>query len=97
MTGMREQEVIADSGGQTISGGSGEIGIRQAWQGGLEANAKVLDGHPRITVAEYAKNWGANLNVVGSHGYCGVDRFMLGSVAESVAIYAHCCVEVLRE
>lgn len=40
---------------------------------------------------------GADLIVMGSHGCRGVDRMMLGSVSESVAIHAHCSVEVIRE
>jgi hypothetical protein len=33
---------------------------------------------------------------VGSHGRHGFDRFALASVSESVAMNAHCSVEVLR-
>ncbi len=53
-------------------------------------------GDPRIVVLEEAKEWGADLIVMGSHGRRGFDRMMLGSVSESVAIHAHCSVEVIR-
>lgn len=36
------------------------------------------------SVAEEAKNWGADLIVVGTHGRRGVDRFLMGSGAEQV-------------
>jgi nucleotide-binding universal stress UspA family protein len=36
------------------------------------------------------------LIVLGSHGRHGLDRMLMGSVSESVALYAHCSVEVVR-
>jgi nucleotide-binding universal stress UspA family protein len=36
------------------------------------------------------------LLVVGSHGLHGLDRVLLGSVSEAVAMHAHCSVEVIR-
>lgn len=36
-------------------------------------------------VAAEAERWGADLLVLGTHGRRGVSRFLLGSVAESVA------------
>jgi nucleotide-binding universal stress UspA family protein len=54
-------------------------------------------GDARQVILEEAKDWGADLIVVGSHGYNGIDRLMLGSVSESVAMHAHCSVEVIRE
>ena len=53
-------------------------------------------GDARESILDEAKKWGADLIVVGSHGYSGVSRFMLGSVSESVAMHAHCSVEVIR-
>jgi nucleotide-binding universal stress UspA family protein len=63
---------------------------------------KVLDdeaaeiGEPRAVILETAKNWGADLIVLGSHGRNGMDRFLMGSVSEAVAIHAECSVEVVR-
>ena len=54
-------------------------------------------GDPRIVVLDEAKQWGADLIVMGSHGRRGFDRILLGSVSESVAIHAHCSVEVIRK
>jgi nucleotide-binding universal stress UspA family protein len=36
------------------------------------------------------------LIVVGSHGRKGLQRFLLGSVAELVARHADCSVEIVR-
>ncbi len=43
-----------------------------------------------------ADHWQADLIVMGSHGRRGFDRLVLGSVSESVAMHAHCSVEVVR-
>ena len=53
-------------------------------------------GNPRVLILDQAKEWGANLIVLGSHGRRGMERLMLGSVSETVAIYAHCSVEIIR-
>ena len=67
------------------------------------AGMKVLDdqaielGEPRTVILDTAKTWGANLIVLGSHGRRGMDRFLMGSVSEAVAIHAECSVEVIRK
>jgi nucleotide-binding universal stress UspA family protein len=67
------------------------------------ARMKVLDdqaielGEPRAVTLDTAKTWGADLIVLGSHGRRGMDRFLLGSVSEAVAIHAHCSVEIIRK
>ena len=55
------------------------------------------DGDPRPTILDVAKEWEADLIVLGSHGRRGFDRVLLGSVSESVSMHAHCSVEVVRE
>ncbi|HMD42893.1 MAG TPA: universal stress protein [Candidatus Acidoferrum sp.] len=53
-------------------------------------------GDARALILEVAKEWQADLIVLGSHGRRGLDRLIMGSVSESVAIYAHCSVEIVR-
>lgn len=62
----------------------------------LEVEAAPV-GNARVFILEVAKEWAADLIVVGSHGRRGLDRLIMGSVSESVAIYAHCSVEVVRK
>ena len=64
--------------------------------GGLAVETAVRDGDPRACIVDEAKEWGADLIVVGSHGYTGVKRWLLGSVAQSVVSHAPCSVEVVR-
>ena len=53
-------------------------------------------GDPRVILLDEANAWGADLIVLGSHGRHGIDRLLIGSVSESVAMHAHCSVEVIR-
>ena len=53
-------------------------------------------GSPRTVILDEAENWGADLIVVGSHGYRAWERFLLGSVSQSVVSHAKCSVEVVR-
>jgi nucleotide-binding universal stress UspA family protein len=64
---------------------------------GLNVEMVVRDGDPRSVIVDEAKEWSANLVVVGSHGYTGVKRWLLGSVAHSVVSHAPCSVEVVRK
>jgi nucleotide-binding universal stress UspA family protein len=63
---------------------------------GLETTTAVLHGHPRTDIPKYAKEWGANFLVVGSHGYSALTRFVMGSVAQAAVRHAPCSVEVVR-
>ncbi len=53
-------------------------------------------GDPRAVILDQAKACGADLIVLGSHGWRGVDRVLMGSVSEYVAVHAPCSVEVIR-
>lgn len=47
-------------------------------------------------IVSFAKKNGHDHIVVGSHGHKGLQRLVLGSVAESVVAEAHCPVTVVR-
>jgi nucleotide-binding universal stress UspA family protein len=57
---------------------------------------EFLPGPPRSVILDEAGSWGADLIVVGSHGYRAWERFLLGSVSQSVVSHAKCSVEVVR-
>ncbi|NQV28270.1 MAG: universal stress protein [Rhodopirellula sp.] len=56
----------------------------------------VQVGNPGLKIADYAKESSAELIVMPSHGYHGLRRILLGSVAERVLHHAECPVLVLR-
>jgi len=64
---------------------------------GLALESRVRRGDPSHEIVEEAKSWGADLIVVGSHGRTGMQRLLLGSVAEQVVRHAPCSVEVVRQ
>lgn len=51
---------------------------------------------PASAILTVAEQDDADLIVLGSHGRRGLDRLILGSVSETVALHAHCSVEVVR-
>jgi nucleotide-binding universal stress UspA family protein len=63
---------------------------------GLSVETAVREGDPRTAIVDAADEWHADLIVVGSHGRTGLERLVLGSVAQAVVAHAHCSVEVVR-
>lgn len=56
----------------------------------------VQIGTPLTEIVNAAKDWPADLIVIGSHGRGGIARALLGSVAEGVMRHAPCPVLVVR-
>lgn len=56
----------------------------------------VQIGTPVAEIVSAAKDWPADLIVIGSHGRGGIRRALLGSVAEGVLRHASCPVLVVR-
>jgi nucleotide-binding universal stress UspA family protein len=63
---------------------------------GLGVSKLVVSGIPKWRLVDEAKDWESNLIVMGSHGRRGITRLLLGSVSESVAMHAHCSVDIVR-
>lgn len=62
-----------------------EVALLETW-GGLLAKAVVED----------AAKWGADLMIMGTHGYGGLTHMLLGSVAEGVVRHSHIPVLLVR-
>ena len=63
---------------------------------GFNVTSTLDEGDPKSKIIDVASEWNADLIVLGSHGRRGMDRFLMGSVAESVARHANCSVEIVR-
>ncbi len=61
-----------------------------------EVEVVVETGSPGTIILRRAQEWGADMVVVGSHGYFGMRRFLMGSVSQRVASEAHCSVRIAR-
>jgi nucleotide-binding universal stress UspA family protein len=55
-----------------------------AKESGVEADKVVLEGNPGEEILRYAEQHGVSIIVMGNVGRTGLDKFLLGSVAEKV-------------
>jgi nucleotide-binding universal stress UspA family protein len=62
----------------------------------VRVTSRALEGLPHEVIVREAEDWGADLIVLGSHGYGRIGRALLGSVAAAVAVEAPCAVEIIR-
>lgn len=62
-----------------------------------KVETKVSTGSPREMIIEEAKDWGADLIVVGSHGYGFWGRMLIGSVSDAVIHHSPCSVLVVKD
>ena len=60
------------------------------------ASITVRVGQPSHEICEFAKEIVADLIVITTHGYHGMKRMLLGSVAEGVIRHADCDIVVIR-
>ena len=63
---------------------------------GFRVSEAVERGDPKVHIIDQAAKWGADLIVLGSHGWKGMNRFLMGSVSEAVARHAGCSVQIVR-
>ena len=64
----------------------------------VEVELQVVPDHaPAKAICEYAETYGVDLIVVGSHGRGGMERWLIGSVAERVVRHAATNVYVVRQ
>jgi nucleotide-binding universal stress UspA family protein len=63
---------------------------------GIEVKEVLLEGHPSSEIIKFAENNGIDLIVMGTLGKTGIDRFLMGSVAEKVVRQSKVPVLVVR-
>ena len=63
---------------------------------GIPVAHVFLEGDPAAEIARYAADARADVIVIGTHGRTGVDRLVMGSVAERVMREAPCSVLVVK-
>jgi nucleotide-binding universal stress UspA family protein len=61
-----------------------------------QVHAENAADSPAWAIILKAEEWGADLIVVGSHGYSALGRWVLGSVSQTVLTHARCSVRVAR-
>jgi nucleotide-binding universal stress UspA family protein len=55
-----------------------------------------MSGRSADAIIEIARDKNADLVVLGSHGRTGLERLLMGSVAERVIVLASCAVLVVK-
>lgn len=63
---------------------------------GREVFSEVQLGFPKKAIPALARDWGADLVMVGSRGQGALSRLLLGSVAQAALRSAPCSVEIVR-
>jgi nucleotide-binding universal stress UspA family protein len=98
---------VYNADGTTTPGSQGDEGAaRRYWRDQLEQIRPVdpripvrhvfLEGDPAGEIVRYARDAGMDLIVMGTHGRTGLDRLLMGSVAEKVLRDASCSVLVVK-
>ncbi len=98
---------VTPPGASSVAGASIDESIRQLSQelerrldvekakldtGGRPIATRLVDGAPFRTIVDVAEELKANLIVMGTQGRTGVQRLLVGSVAERVVRFAPCPV-----
>ena len=63
---------------------------------GIPVHHVLLDGDPATEIVQYARDASMDLVVMGTHGRTGLERMLLGSVAEQTLREAPCSVLVVK-
>jgi nucleotide-binding universal stress UspA family protein len=69
---------------------------RKASARGVEVDYDAYEGDPADVILDAAREYGADLIVVGNKGMTGATRYLLGSVPNKVSHHAPCSVMVVR-
>lgn len=67
-----------------------------ATEHGVRSRAVLREGPPTAELLDCAKEEGADLIVIATHGYTGLKHMLLGSTAEQVVRHACCPVLTIR-
>lgn len=69
---------------------------RQALQRGIKTDDRAQVGDPGVRICQMAREWEANLVVLGRRGHQGISEVLLGSVSNYVLHHAPCSVLVVQ-
>jgi nucleotide-binding universal stress UspA family protein len=88
-------ERTAEAQAQSVVGKAADR-IHKQQGDNLRVIAQVIRGHAKHEITSEAEDWGADLILMGSHGYRGLTKLWLGSVSQAVSSHARCSVEIAR-
>jgi nucleotide-binding universal stress UspA family protein len=82
-------QVLEEEGKRAMENAGGLVGD-------LNAECLLLAGKPAPEIIRFAEENGVDLIVIGTKGKTGIERLLLGSVAENIIRSAHCPVLVVK-
>lgn len=88
-------EQLLKSTQQTVEGIAATAAARLRGRG-LQVSYTVGRGSPAQEIVREAKEWGADLILMGTHGHTGLSKLLIGSVAQKVLADAHCSVGIMK-
>jgi nucleotide-binding universal stress UspA family protein len=68
----------------------------EATSAGVNAEFQQISGSPARTICQVARDWQANLIIVGHRGRSGLSEMLLGSVSNYVVHHAPCSVLMVQ-
>jgi nucleotide-binding universal stress UspA family protein len=92
---VNQRELIAEKEMQEAEKNA-RIVKEAAQKEGVAVKAFIMSGKPADAIIEIAREKRADLIVLGSHGRTGIERLLMGSVAERVIVLASCPVLVVK-
>jgi nucleotide-binding universal stress UspA family protein len=90
-----EMDLAARELAQTIAAHAADT-LKSRLGDDVTVRSEFASGPAQDVILEEANRWGADLIVVGSHGYGSLERLLLGSISQAVVSQAKCSVEVVR-
>ena len=87
LSGREHAQTIVDHAAETLKSQLGD---------GVVVRSEFASGSPQSVILNEANRWGADLIVLGSHGYNPLQRLLLGSISQAVVSHAKCSVEIVR-
>lgn len=70
--------------------------LKQAGISSDKIDLCLIEGNPTSELIKMAKETSADLIVMGAQGHSAVERFLLGSVSDKVALHAPCSVAIVK-
>jgi nucleotide-binding universal stress UspA family protein len=69
---------------------------KEAEQEGVKTTFEQVSGSPGKTVCKFAKDWEAELIIVGHRGRSGISEIILGSVSNYILHHAPCSILIVH-
>lgn len=86
------KEILEDEGNDTLNKIS-----HMAKDHNVDIKVEILEGNPSKEIVDYAERKKVDLIVMGTTGKTGLDKLLLGSVAEKVTKKSHCPILLVKK